>query len=55
MVDRFYEGCLVSLTNRVTLEDLIELDILDFNFILLMDWFHACFASIDCRTRVAKF
>ena len=23
--------------------------------ILEMDWLHACFASIDCRTRVVKF
>ena len=28
---------------------------LDFDIILGMDWLHACFASIDCRTRVARF
>ena len=27
----------------------------DFDVILGMDWLHACFASIDCRTRVLKF
>ena len=26
-----------------------------FDIILAMDWLHACFASIDCRTRVVKF
>ena len=28
---------------------------LDFDVIFGMDWFHVCFASIDCRTRVVKF
>ena len=28
---------------------------LDFDVILGMNWLHACFASIDCRTRVVKF
>ncbi|PBO41484.1 hypothetical protein CKX42_26525, partial [Escherichia coli] len=35
--------------------DLIELDMVDFDVILGMDWLHACYASIDCRTRVVKF
>ena len=28
---------------------------LDFDIILGMDWLRACFASIDCRTRVVRF
>ena len=28
---------------------------LDFDVNLGMDWSHACFASIDCTTLVAKF
>ena len=35
--------------------DLLELDMVDFDVILGMDCLHACFASIDCRTRVVKF
>ena len=27
----------------------------DFDVILGVDWLHACFASIDCRTQVVKF
>ena len=34
---------------------LVELDMVDFDVILGMDWLHACYASIDCRTRVVKF
>ncbi|XP_015167771.1 uncharacterized protein [Solanum tuberosum] len=46
-----YRGCPISLSNRVTLVDLVELDMLDFDVILGMD----CFASIDYKTRVVKF
>ena len=28
---------------------------LDFDIIFGMDWLHACFESIDCRTRVVRF
>lgn len=34
---------------------MIELDMVDFDFILGMDWIHSYYASIDCRTRVVKF
>ena len=43
------------LPNRVWYVELVELDMLDFDVILGMDWLHACFASIDYRTRVVKF
>ena len=35
--------------------DLVDLNMVDFDFILGMDWLYACYASIDCRTRVVKF
>ena len=41
--------------NRVTYVELVKLDMLDFDVILGMDWLHAFFACIDCRTRVVKF
>ena len=52
---RVYRSCPISLSYKVTLVDLVELDMLDFDVILGMDWLHACYASIDCRTRVVKF
>ena len=54
VVIRVYKGCLISFHKRVTLIDLIELDMLDFDVILGMDCLQACFAYIDCRTRVVK-
>ena len=48
-------SCPISLPNRVSWVDLVELNMVDFNVILGRDWLHACFVSIDCRTRVVKF
>ena len=52
---RVYTSCLVALSNRVTLVDLLELYMLDFDVIFGVDSLRACFASIDCRTRVIQF
>ena len=52
---RVYQNYPISLPNRVSYVDLVELDMLDFDVILGMDWLHACFASIDCRIRVVRF
>ncbi|KAH0652607.1 hypothetical protein KY289_030285 [Solanum tuberosum] len=51
---RVYRKCLISLSHRVTLVDLVELDMLDFDVSLGMDWLQSCYASIDCRTRVGE-
>ena len=42
---RVYRNCPIRLPNRVSYVELVELDVLDFDVILGMDWFHACFAS----------
>ncbi|XP_049363320.1 uncharacterized protein LOC125828059 [Solanum verrucosum] len=55
LADRVYRKCPISLSHRVTLVDLIELHMLDFDVILGMDWLHSCYASINCRNRVVKF
>jgi len=52
---RVFRRCPIFLSHRVTLVDLVELDMLDFDVILVMDWLNVCYASIDCRTRVVKF
>ena len=41
--------------NIISLVDLVELDMFNFDMILGMDWLHAFFASINYRTRVVKF
>ncbi|WMV24604.1 hypothetical protein MTR67_017989 [Solanum verrucosum] len=52
---RVHRRCPISLSHRVTLIDLVELDMIDFDVILGMDWLHSSYAFIDCRTRVVKF
>ena len=37
--------------NRIRYFELVELDMVNFDFILGMDWLHTFFATIDCRTR----
>ena len=52
---RVYKNCPIMFPNRVSHIELVEFDMLDSDVIFCMDWFHACFASIDYRTRVVKF
>ena len=52
---RVYRKRLVMLPNRITLGDFVELEMFDFDIILGRDCLHACFASIDFKTRVVKF
>ena len=44
----------LSINHENAMANLVELDMVDFNVILGMDWLHACYASLDCRTRVVK-
>ena len=50
-----YRKFLVTFPNRFSNVDLVELDMLDFDILLGIDWLHSCFAIIDCRTRVVRF
>lgn len=52
---RVYNRCPVMHPNRVILIDLVGLDMFGLDIILGMDFLHACFASLDCRTTVVKF
>ena len=52
---RVYRNWSIMLSNGVTHVELVEVDMIDFDVILGMDWLHACFASIDCRTRGFMF
>ncbi|KAH0689476.1 hypothetical protein KY289_016834 [Solanum tuberosum] len=55
LAERVYRDCHVSINHKDTMADLVELDMVDFDIILGMDWLHACYASIDCDARVVKF
>ena len=55
IAERVYRDYLLSINHKSTMVDLIELDIVDFNVILGMDWLYAHYASVNFRTRVVKF
>ncbi|XP_075088180.1 uncharacterized protein LOC142170227 [Nicotiana tabacum] len=49
-----YRNCVVMVCGRATTTDLIELEMIDFDVIMGMDWLYSCFAKLDCRTRVKR-
>ena len=55
LTEIFYLDFPIFINHKNTMAGLVELDIVDFDFILGMDLHHACYASIVCRTRVVKF
>ena len=48
-------ACVVEIDSKVFPADLIELDVLDFNVVLGMDWLSKNYASIDCRDKCVRF
>lgn len=52
---RIYRDYVVSIYGRETLMDLTELDMLDFDVILGMDWLHSCYVPFDCKTQKVNF
>ncbi|WMV07858.1 hypothetical protein MTR67_001243, partial [Solanum verrucosum] len=58
---RVYRNCPISAFQKVTSADLVELEMIDelemvdFDIILGIDWLHSCYASVDCRTRIVRF
>ncbi|MCF7184067.1 hypothetical protein L3H42_11260, partial [Corynebacterium sp. MC-13] len=52
---RVYRNCPMFILHKMLPYDFVELDMVDFDVILGMDWLHAYYASIDCRTHKVKF
>ncbi|XP_019251201.1 PREDICTED: uncharacterized protein LOC109230128 [Nicotiana attenuata] len=50
-----YRGCVIIIQDRETTADLIELEMVDFDVIMGMDWLYKCYAILDCRAKVVKF
>ncbi|XP_055814603.1 uncharacterized protein LOC129884308 [Solanum dulcamara] len=50
LAERVYRDCTVSIHHRDTLADLVELDMVDFDVILGMDWLYVCLTSFDLAT-----
>ncbi|XP_060198164.1 uncharacterized protein LOC132627085 isoform X1 [Lycium barbarum] len=50
-----YRDCSVIIYDRCTKADLVELDMLEFDVIMGMDWFASCYANVDCQKKVVRF
>ena len=50
-----FPACVVEIDSRVYPVNLIELDVLDFDVVLGMDWLSENYASIDCRNKCVGF
>ncbi|KAG5599152.1 hypothetical protein H5410_030522 [Solanum commersonii] len=46
LAESVYCDCPVSVNHKSTMANLIELDMIDFDVILSMDWLHACYALL---------
>ncbi|XP_070013394.1 uncharacterized protein [Nicotiana sylvestris] len=49
-----YKGCPVKVRHRLTVADLVELEMLDFDVIMGMDWLESCYAKVGCRTKIVS-
>ncbi|XP_070039515.1 uncharacterized protein [Nicotiana tomentosiformis] len=52
---RIFRGCTVVIGDHSTKTYLIELEMVDFDVILGMDWLSSCYANVDCRVKMAQF
>ncbi|XP_070045324.1 uncharacterized protein [Nicotiana tomentosiformis] len=52
---RVYRYCIVVVHSHYTVEDLIELDIVEIYVIMGMDWLASCYANVDYRSKMVRF
>ncbi|XP_070045403.1 uncharacterized protein [Nicotiana tomentosiformis] len=52
---RVYRDCVVTLSGRDTVANLIKLRMVDCDVIMGIDWLYSCFAKLDSRTRIVRF
>ena len=50
-----YRNFPATISQNITSADFVELEMVDFDVILGIDWLHSDYASIDCRLRIVHF
>lgn len=55
VVSKVNKNCPVSICDHGTQTDLIELDMMEFDVIMGMDWISSCYAKVDCPRKVVQF
>ena len=54
-VKYMFSAYVIEIDSKVYLADLIELDVLDFDVVLGMDWLSENYAFIDCHAKCVRF
>uniref|UniRef100_A0A1S3ZKP0 RNA-directed DNA polymerase homolog n=2 Tax=Nicotiana TaxID=4085 RepID=A0A1S3ZKP0_TOBAC len=55
VVRRLYRSCDVKIHDRHTLADFHELEMVDFDITMGMDWLASFYANVDCWTKIVRF
>ncbi|XP_060170515.1 uncharacterized protein LOC132601452 [Lycium barbarum] len=55
VAERAYRGCTVEIHSHQTSSDLIELEMVDFDAIMCMDWLASSYANVECWTKIFRF
>ncbi|WMV23781.1 hypothetical protein MTR67_017166 [Solanum verrucosum] len=55
LVKRVYKFCQLSVQGKCIVADLFELEMVDFDLILGIDWLASCQAIMDCHSKIARF
>ncbi|XP_070057007.1 uncharacterized protein [Nicotiana tomentosiformis] len=50
-----YRGCPIKVYHRLPVADLVELEMVDFDVIIGMEWLKSCYATVGCRTKIVSF
>lgn len=52
---RVYRYCPIFVNHKITMTDLVQIDMVDINVIIIIGQIHVCYALVDCTNRVLKF
>ena len=55
VVSKAYRNCSVSIGDHCTQDDLIKLNMMEFDVIMGMDLLVSCYAKVDCQRKVVQF
>ena len=55
IASRVYRNCVIVICDLHTMIDLHELEMVDFDVIMGIDWLASCYANVDCRMKMVRF
>ncbi|XP_070018077.1 uncharacterized protein [Nicotiana sylvestris] len=55
LAEYVYCACQIRVEGRDTLDDLIVLNMIDFDMLVGMDWLSSCYAIVNCHAKIVRF